>query len=65
MTLVQELLSLCTDLLQRRQQFFVIRRLIQRIYLGERDFPLLVHDEHGTLGNAGKRRFFTQNPELL
>ena len=51
-----EAANLSLDLLQGRQQFFVVRRFIEAVNLGKNNDSLLVDDEHGPLANPWQRR---------
>src|SRR5580658_1093427 len=48
---------------QRRQQFLILRLLVQRIHFGKCDFAVFIHDEYCPLADSWKRRPLTQNAE--
>ncbi len=52
-------LDLRTDFLQGGQQFVIIRRLVERIRLGECNLPFLVHDKHSPFTDSRKGLFLT------
>ena len=54
---------LVLNLVQRLEQLLIVWRLIQRIYLGERNLPTLVHNKDGPFTNPWERRLFAEYPE--